>query len=230
MKPRHVAIAAGVLLALQGCERAPVHTTVYRPPQEQQQPAAQAPAAPAPAPSAAAPAPPPHEAITMAVPGDPAGVEMLSHRTLRLPVQGVPASALVDTYSQSRGTHPHEAIDILAPRGTPVVAVDDGTIVKLFNSKPGGITVYEFDPDGRLSYYYAHLDRYAEGLHEGMQVKRGDLLGYVGSTGNADARTPHLHFAVFKLGPEKRWWEGTPVNPYAALRDAEPAATVTASR
>jgi murein DD-endopeptidase MepM/ murein hydrolase activator NlpD len=162
--------------------------------------------------------------------GDPEGAQLLARRTLRLPVVGVPASALVDTYSAARGARPHEAIDILAPRGTRVVAVDDGTIAKLFTSKPGGLTVYHFDPDGRLAYYYAHLDRYAEGLHEGMAVRRGDLIGYVGSSGNADAKAPHLHFAVFRLGPQRHWWEGQPVNPYAALRDAEPAGVVTASR
>ena len=106
----------------------------------------------------------------------------------------------------------------MAPRGTPVVAVDDGKVVKLFNSKPGGLTVYQFDPDEKLAYYYAHLDRYAPGLAEGTVVKRGDVIGYVGSTGNANPDAPHLHFAVFVLGPEKRWWQGTPINPYPLLK------------
>jgi murein DD-endopeptidase MepM/ murein hydrolase activator NlpD len=125
----------------------------------------------------------------------------------------------VDTYEQPRSGGRHEAIDILAPRGTPVHAVDDGKLVKLFASVPGGLTVYQFDPEGRLAYYYAHLDRYADGLKEGMMLRRGDLIGYVGLTGNA-GQTPHLHFAVFRLGPERQWWKGDPVNPYPALRRA----------
>jgi peptidoglycan LD-endopeptidase LytH len=134
---------------------------------------------------------------------------------LLIPVAGVDASRLFDTFSQSRGGgRPHEAIDIAAPKGTPVVAVDDGKVVKLFYSKPGGLTVYQFDTAQKLAYYYAHLDRYAPGLAEKQEVKRGDLLGYVGSTGNADPAAPHLHFAIFVLGPDKRWWQGTAINPY----------------
>ncbi|HEV8094122.1 MAG TPA: M23 family metallopeptidase [Burkholderiales bacterium] len=133
---------------------------------------------------------------------------------LLIPVAGVSASQLFDTFNQSRGGHPHEAIDIAAPLGTPVVAVDDGKVVKLFNSKPGGLTVYQFDSAQKLAYYYAHLDRYAPGLAEKQELKRGELVGYVGSTGNADPAAPHLHFAIFALGPEKRWWQGTAINPY----------------
>lgn len=146
------------------------------------------------------------------------GQTLLDARPLRMPLDGVPASSLRDTFNEGRLGHTHEAIDILAPRGTPVVAVDDGLLVKLFTSVPGGLTIYQFDPDGKLSYYYAHLDRYAPGLTEGTALRRGDLLGYVGSTGNASADAPHLHFAVFRLGPEKQWWKGTPVNPFEALR------------
>jgi peptidoglycan LD-endopeptidase LytH len=98
-----------------------------------------------------------------------------------------------------------------------VIAADDGVIKKLFLSKPGGNTIYQFDPAEQYSYYYAHLDRYAEGIREGLTVKQGDVIGYVGTTGNAPANTPHLHFGIFKLGPEKRWWEGTPINPYPIL-------------
>jgi murein DD-endopeptidase MepM/ murein hydrolase activator NlpD len=111
----------------------------------------------------------------------------------------------------------HEALDIMAPKGTPVRAVADGKVVKLFTSKPGGTTLYQFDPTENTPYYYAHLDRYADGIKEGMQLKRGDLLGYVGATGNSDPNAPHLHFAVFELTPEKQWWKGTPVNPYPLL-------------
>lgn len=152
----------------------------------------------------------------------PDAAALLASRPLIVPVAGVPPSALTDMFDDARGGRRHEAIDILAPTGTKVFAVDDGTVAKLFTSKPGGLTVYQFDPQGRLAYYYAHLDRYAEGLKEGMTLRRGDLVGYVGTSGNA-GNTPHLHFAVFRLGPERRWWEGDPVNPYPALRQARPA-------
>jgi murein DD-endopeptidase MepM/ murein hydrolase activator NlpD len=111
-------------------------------------------------------------------------------------------------------TRSHEAIDIMAALKTPVYAVDDGTLVKLFDSKPGGLTLYQYDPSSTFAYYYAHLDGYAADLVEGQAIKRGDLLGYVGVTGTADPLAPHLHFAVFVLGPEKRWWKGTAINPY----------------
>lgn len=137
---------------------------------------------------------------------------------LLLPVQGIQPTELVDTFNQTRGsTRIHEALDIMAPRGREVVAINDGKIVKLFNSKQGGLTVYQFDPSERYAYYYAHLDRYAAGLAEGKTLKRGELVGYVGSTGNASPDAPHLHFAIFELGPEKRWWEGKPINPYPLL-------------
>ena len=147
---------------------------------------------------------------------------MLAARPLIVPVAGVAPTALADTFDDARSGRRHEAIDILAPRGTKVFAVDDGTVAKLFTSKPGGLTVYQFDSQGQLAYYYAHLDRYAEGLSEGRTLRRGDLVGYVGASGNA-GDTPHLHFAVFRLGPERRWWEGDPVNPYPALRRAQRA-------
>jgi murein DD-endopeptidase MepM/ murein hydrolase activator NlpD len=116
--------------------------------------------------------------------------------------------------------HPHEATDIMRPRGTPVYAVDDGVIQKLFASKAGGNTIYQFGHDEVYCYYYAHLDRYVDGISEGMRVKRGDVIGYVGSTGNASAAAPHLHFAIFLLGPEKRWWQGKAINPYSTLLEA----------
>ena len=143
----------------------------------------------------------------------------LAQRALRLPVVGAKSTDLHDTYREARSGHPHEALDIIAPRGTPVVAVQDGAIAKLFVSKAGGLTVYEFDNDIRYCYYYAHLDRYAPKLKEGMRVKRGDLLGYVGSTGNASALAPHLHFAIYKLGPDHKWWNGAPLNPYPLLAE-----------
>ena len=119
------------------------------------------------------------------------------------------------------GGRPHEAIDILAPRGTPVLAAANGRVVKLFTSQQGGLTVYQFDPTVTWAYYYAHLDRYAPGLAEGMTLSRGDRVGDVGSTGNASPEAPHLHFAIFRLGPEKQWWKGQPVNPYPLLLRGE---------
>ncbi len=137
---------------------------------------------------------------------------------LLIPVAGVSAAALNDTYTDARGQgRSHDAIDIMAPTGTPVLAVDDGVIIKLFTSKPGGLTIYQFDDDAELAYYYAHLDRYADSLREGQAVARGDLIGYVGYSGNASPDGPHLHFAIFILGPEKNWWQGTAINPYRHL-------------
>ena len=105
----------------------------------------------------------------------------------------------------------------MAPRGTPVVAAGDGRVAKLFTSAAGGITLYQFDPEERFAYYYAHLDRYAEGIKEGLVLKRGDLVGYVGTSGNAPPNAPHLHFTIFRLGPDKKWWKGTAVNPFPFL-------------
>ena len=137
---------------------------------------------------------------------------------LVVPVQGIARADLHDSFSDARGgDRSHEALDIMAPRGTPVVAAVDGHVEKLFDSVPGGLTIYQFDPQGRHAYYYAHLDRYAAGLEEGDAVRQGQVIGYVGSTGNASDEAPHLHFAIFVLGPEKRWWEGTAINPYPLL-------------
>jgi murein DD-endopeptidase MepM/ murein hydrolase activator NlpD len=167
----------------------------------------------APIPTAELPQPPPP------VPPPPD----LRHRSLLLPVQGVERRTLLDTYHDPRGGgRLHEALDIMAPRGTPVLAADDGRVAKLFTSARGGLTLYQFDPRERYTYYYAHLDRYAPGLTEQSPVRRGQLLAYVGASGNAGQ--PHLHFAIFRLGPEKRWWQGTPINPYPLFRD-ELAAT-----
>ncbi len=140
-------------------------------------------------------------------------------RPLSMPVAGIDPSTIHDTFDEMRGgdTRRHDALDILAPRGTNVVATDDGTVKKLFTSVPGGLTVYEFDPDQRYCYYYAHLDAYAAGLHEGQILHRGDLIGYVGTTGNAPKDTPHLHFAVIRLDPDRRWWTGTAIDPYPLL-------------
>lgn len=140
---------------------------------------------------------------------------------LLVPVQGVRGSDLVDTYGDARGSERrHEALDIMAPAGTPVLAVADGHVEKLFSSERGGLTVYQFDRSGTWCYYYAHLQAYAPGLAEGQALRRGALLGYVGSSGNADPAAPHLHFALFRLTPERQWWNATPVNPYPLLAAA----------
>jgi murein DD-endopeptidase MepM/ murein hydrolase activator NlpD len=151
---------------------------------------------------------------------DAAVVEALEDRDLLIPVQGVDAGDLRDTFADKRGAgRMHEALDIMAPRHTPVLAVEDGTIAKLYDSEGGGgITIYQFDPSNQYAYYYAHLDRYASGLREGQSVRRGQTIGYVGSTGNASANAPHLHFGIFRLGPDRRWWRGDPINPYPILK------------
>ena len=137
---------------------------------------------------------------------------------LALPVVGIRTEQLVDTYDAARGAgRRHDAIDIMAPEGSPVLAASDGTIEKLFNSVRGGITIYERSPDGKWIYYYAHLSAYAPGLHEGQQVKRGQVIGRVGHTGDASPDGPHLHFAVNRMAPGERWWNGTPINPYPLL-------------
>ena len=138
---------------------------------------------------------------------------------LRMPVDGVDVESLKGGFEERRGDRPHEAIDILAPRNTPVLAVESGTIAKLFDSKAGGHTIYQFDPSGRLAYYYAHLERYADGVHEGQAVAQGDVIGYVGTSGNAPPNTPHLHFAVFELDDSHRWWKGKAIDPYRVFKE-----------
>jgi murein DD-endopeptidase MepM/ murein hydrolase activator NlpD len=143
----------------------------------------------------------------------------LASRHLEIPVEGIRPDQLTRTFDDQRsGTRQHQALDIIAPRNTPVKAVEDGTIARLFLSNAGGITIYQFDPSESYAYYYAHLERYADGLKEGDRVRKGQVLGYVGTSGNAPKDTPHLHFAVFRLTAAKRWWEGSPIDPYDILR------------
>ncbi|HVS14384.1 MAG TPA: M23 family metallopeptidase [Thermoanaerobaculia bacterium] len=163
--------------------------------------------------------PPPTPAI--AEPLDSNDLSVLRARDLLMPVEGFDPTGLVDHFDDPRGDRRHEAIDIMAPRGTPVRAVEDGTVAKLFESARGGLTLYQFDPEQRYAYYYAHLDRYARGLETGDRVRRGQVIGYVGNTGNAPESAPHLHFAIYRLGVERRWWQGEPINPYSALRNED---------
>jgi murein DD-endopeptidase MepM/ murein hydrolase activator NlpD len=137
---------------------------------------------------------------------------------LAIPVVGIAVAQLSDTFDAARGQgRRHDAIDIMAAEGTPVIAAADGTVEKLFNSARGGLTIYERSPDQRWTYYYAHLSAYAPGLAEGQQVKRGQVIARVGHTGDASAAGPHLHFAINQMAPGERWWNGTAINPYPLL-------------
>ena len=139
----------------------------------------------------------------------------LRRHGLRLPIDDADVDAMKGGFEEGRsGGRPHEAVDILAPRNTPIHAVENGTVAKLFESKAGGTTIYQYDPSGRFCYYYAHLERYASGLHDGQRVSRGDVIGYVGTSGNAPPNTPHLHFAVFELDADRHWWKGRAIDPY----------------
>ena len=150
---------------------------------------------------------------------DDDAVRELRKRHLELPVQGLARDDLRDSFEDKRGgSRRHEALDILAPRNTPVLAVEDGRVAKLFGSKAGGNTIYQFDPTAAFAYYYAHLERYADGLKDGDRVERGQVIGYVGTSGNAPPDRPHLHFAIFKLADAKRWWQGVAIDPYPVLK------------
>lgn len=142
-------------------------------------------------------------------------------RDLAFPVRGIDLASIADSFTDARGaTRVHNAMDILAPRGTPVVAVDAGTVSRLGKGGAGGITVYQVDVAGRYGFYYAHLDRIAAGLAVGQTIRRGEVLGYVGTTGNAPAGTPHLHFAIYEIGEGRSQWGGRPINPYPLWRKA----------
>ena len=165
-------------------------------------------------PSSRAPvAPPTPQPTQTAAASAPAGAG------LAIPVAGVKPEQLTDTWGQSRGngTREHHAIDIMAPRGTPVVAAAPGRIEKIFESHDGGHTVYIRSPDGSTVYYYAHLDAYRPGLTEGQQVGTGDVIATVGSTGDASPEAPHLHFEIKHMAPGEGWWQGQEVNPYPLL-------------
>jgi murein DD-endopeptidase MepM/ murein hydrolase activator NlpD len=141
----------------------------------------------------------------------------LAARRLLIPVKGLKRADLRDNFAEKRGLRRHHALDIMSKRGTPVVAVDDGRVVRVRRHLLGGLTVYQYDPDEKYAYYYAHLDRFAKGLEEGKVLQRGDPIGYVGSTGNASSSAPHLHFAITAMDHQKRWSRGKPVNPYPYL-------------
>jgi peptidoglycan LD-endopeptidase LytH len=149
----------------------------------------------------------------------PVATPLLAKGALLIPVQGIEPSALYDTYSEVRGggSRTHEALDIPAPRGTPVLSATGGRVLKLFDSKAGGKMVYAADSSERFILMYAHLDAYANGLAEGQPLRRGQVIGTVGTTGNAPPSVPHLHFAIARSNDVKVWWKGAPVNPYPLL-------------
>jgi len=143
--------------------------------------------------------------------------------TLIVPVQGVRPDQLVDTFDQARSEgRVHDAIDIMAPADTPVLAAADGKILKLFESERGGTTIYQLSPDEKMVFYYAHLARYADGIAEGMTVRQGQTIAYVGDTGNAGAGNYHLHFSIALVTDPKRYWEGNNINPYPLLSANRP--------
>ena len=161
---------------------------------------------------------------------DATDLAALASRGLLFPVPSVRWQDVRDTYTDPRRSGPHQALDIPAARRAAVIASDDGTIAKLFASVPGGLTIYLFDRERRFAYYYAHLDAYADDLHETQAVQRGDVLGYVGTSGDAAPDAPHLHFAIFKLEPIPRWWRGTPIDPYPLLAAPSVSGSATPPR
>lgn len=155
--------------------------------------------------------------------GLPAGVAnpresaLLRAKQLMVPVDGIDPAKIPDSFVASRGDHVHNALDIMAPRGTPVLAADDGTIFRLRSNSAGGITIYQLAAGGEFMYYYAHLSRYRAGLKEGMQVVQGDVIGYVGTTGNAPPNLPHLHFQLMRYRGDGQYWNGAPIDPWGFL-------------
>ncbi len=152
------------------------------------------------------------------VSGAMADLDYLRGRSLMVPVDGIRPAQVPDSYDARRGRgRRHNALDILAPRGTPVLAADAGRILKIRENDAGGRTIYAVDEEERFVYYYAHLDRYHSHLREGDAIEQGEVIGYVGTTGNAPENTPHLHFQVMRYEDKRRWWDGTPVNPHIFL-------------
>ena len=172
---------------------------------------AYSPSVPAPAPAARASA-----ALTSVSSAE--AVDYLLARGIFIPVAGATLSQLHDTFDEGRdGGRVHRALDIMAPRGTPVLSADSGRILRISTGALGGNTIYATDPLGRVVYYYAHLDGYQPGLAQGALLARGDTLGFVGTTGNAPKDTPHLHFQVMRMPPDGKFWDGDPINPYPLI-------------
>ncbi len=173
-------------------------------------------------------APEPALALDSVIPPEPppaqeppaGGVQELRARALLIPVEGIEGSQLQNDFQDPRsGNRTHQALDILAPRGQPVLAVEDGVILRLSNGARSGLAIHQWGPKKRYIYFYAHLEAFAEGLQKGNTVRRGQVLGYVGTTGNAPPDTPHLHFAIRRVLEPRTWWRGEMINPYPVLRE-----------
>jgi len=152
-----------------------------------------------------------------AKPAPTSDIVYLRERRIMVPVDGFIVTKVPDSFRAKRGGRIHNAIDFMAPKGTPVLAADDGEIFRLTSNEAGGITIYATDSRSRMIYYYAHLDRYRRGLDEGDRVRKGDVIGYVGHSGNANRNAPHLHFQIMRLDDIRRWWAGTPIDPKPVL-------------
>lgn len=149
----------------------------------------------------------------------PGDLDALKSENLLIPVAGIAAKDLIDSFDDMRGgTRHHNALDIMAARNTPVLSASDATILKLHNSTAGGLTIYTSDPTSKYVMMYGHLDSFRPGLKEGEKVKRGQIIGFVGSTGNASPLAPHLHFQITRNDNLKEWWKGTPLNPFLVFR------------
>ena len=224
---QRIAMFTGVVVAMAGCAEddvAPAATQVVaaQVPIVDMSPSAQRPPLPVETPLVAA------EPVGASAPGmvpargaaiiSSEDIAALRSRRLLVPVAGVRPADLVGSFADARGGRAHEALDIAAPRGTPVLAADDGTVLKLFTSRAGGLTIYVADRGRTFIYYYAHLDAYAPALREGQAVAKGQQIGTVGTSGNAPPNTPHLHFAVLRNDDMTKWWTGTPLDPYVILR------------
>jgi len=166
-------------------------------------------------------APPPDSALGAV--GEMDAMTYLRERRLRFPVVGVDPSTVHDSFFDARdGGRTHRALDILAPRGTPILAADDGRIMRMTTSTLGGISMYTVDPDQRIVYYYAHMDHYNDAMTTGKTISKGDTLGFVGTTGNAPKNMPHLHFQVMRWPADGKYWNGEPINPYTLFVGEEP--------
>ncbi len=212
------AVLAGVLLAT-GCLQNPAPIVIPGP--EAATVASRAPAADDanPSPDAAAARPAANDAPANYALGTTAEAILASH-DLQLPVAGVSPDQLQDSFNSPReGNRFHHAIDIMAPRGTPVLAADDGRVLRVSSNTLGGLTVYTIDRSGQFVYYYAHLEGYARGLKAGRIVFKGDTLGFVGTTGDAPDNAPHLHFQILRMPPNGKYWEGDPIDPFPLLSE-----------
>lgn len=150
---------------------------------------------------------------------------------LVIPVRGAELAKIEDSFDAPRdGGRRHDAVDILAPRGAAIVAATDGVVLRIGTNALGGNVVWISDAEQRFAFYYAHLDRYARGIATGGRVSRGTVIGYVGTSGNAPPDVPHLHFQVMRVTDTKRWWDGTPVNPFPFLVEPGSVATNTTPR